>query len=918
MRGNVIMVLAALIKEFNMYKPELGYDELLFSMVFFLNENGDIQYFVPDINTANSISPDIVFLVSYIKQVGKITKDEYIIPHSCFDFVLNKLKKLDCICYINPDNILSISPQYSSPDIRIKPVDDDNVLVEIDEGFEIISGRINNYTIYDNTLFLLPEDFPIDFFRQLGGKNKTIDKEILPSELENGYIPGLISKMRQREKNAKTIQLKPEITIEVCKTDNKNGILFKPYLKYGEYINVLIAGKYEYGENYTVFKNDSKYIIKRDMVTEILLRNRFKEQYPHLTCCDDGYLCSNIDSIRNLWDIFIPSLKKEYNLVFSDETLHSPVITNENINIGLQVSYNKDSGFFDFNIGFHCNQLKISLENLHKIVRREFGWLSSENTFIQIKNLPELESLFSYFENPSYKPKNENGNIQFHLKPAEAAVFSQTVSDYGNIDYSSDKFYKGLSTIMNSTDKYDFTNINDKLLPVLRNYQKDGVRWMSFLDYFRLGGILADDMGLGKTLQVLALLKICEREGTALIICPKTLIFNWYEESIKFTPDLKVLVIDGNTDEREKKIEESMKYNIVITSYPLLYRDIQCYADKEFRFCILDEAQHIKNPATDRAKAVKAIHSKSRFALTGTPLENNISDLWSIFDFAMSGFLGSMTAFSDIYQSSPQVLKKRIKPFIMRRTKKEALPELPDKIEQVHSASMSEKQLALYLSILEAVRKNVFDTIDKKGFQNSHIEILAALTKLRQVCNHPGLVDSSYMAQEGVSNKLELFEEIIEDCIGENHKILVFSQFTRMLGILAHSLENMNLRFSYLDGKTNNRGTIVKEFNENPDITIFLISIKAGGYGLNLTSADTVIIYDPWWNPMVENQAIDRTHRIGQKKAVNVYRLITRESIEEKILKLQKKKRELFENLIEGSNNPLSQLTQEDIRYILN
>jgi len=920
-----ILSLSAFINEFNMYKPEMGYNELVFSLVFVLDNYGEVRYFVPDIMTAKRISPEITFLAAYLNQVGNISNNECIIPHSCFDFVLDKLKTLDNIYYKNTANILNISPQKAAPNISVSYPDDEKAFVEIEEGFEIICGRIRNYTIYNNTLFILPDDFPVDFYRQLDGKSQLIGRGALPYELENGYVPGLIAKIRHREKTAKTVKIKPDITINVCKAANNAGILLIPVFKYGEYIQVTATGKYESGEYYTVISGDNKYMIKRDTVAEILLRDKFKTQFPHLSCRDEGYFCSDIDSIKHIWNKFIPSLKKEYDVIIED-SIDCLEFAEEHIKTDIRVSYEKDSGYFSFNIGYHCSHLEISLEELRKLVIKETDWILSGNKFIRIKNTTELENLCSYCENPSDIQTDENGRLTFELPPSEAAVFSRTISGLENASCTSDNLYENFRLALTSDGKFDFAGIENSLLPVLRNYQKDGVRWMSFLDYFGLGGILADDMGLGKTLQVLALLKAGEYNAPALVVCPKTLIFNWYDESHKFTPELKVLVVEGNPDERKSLIQSSMEYDIVITSYSLLQRDIEHYSNLKFALCILDEAQHIKNPLSERAKTVKLVQSRGRFALTGTPMENNILELWSIFDFTMPGLLGSKKSFAEKFNTnadnkltntvSLEILKKRIRPFIMRRTKKETLHELPEKIEQVHSAVMSEKQLSLYVSILEAARKKVFDTIEEKGFKSSHIEILSALTKLRQVCNHPGLVDSQYMKEKSVSSKLELFKELILDCMGENRKILVFSQFTKMLGIFSNLLEKMDVRFSYLDGATTNRGAVVKEFNENDDISVFLISIKAGGYGLNLTSADTVIIYDPWWNPMVENQAIDRTHRIGQKNTVNVYRLIARESIEEKILALQKKKQELFNALIDGGDNLSGKLTIEDIKYI--
>ena len=345
--------------------------------------------------------------------------------------------------------------------------------------------------------------------------------------------------------------------------------------------------------------------------------------------------------------------------------------------------------------------------------------------------------------------------------------------------------------------------------------------------------------------------------------------------------------------------------------------DLESYSCFRFKYCILDEAQYIKNPDSETAKSVKAIAAEIRLALTGTPMENSILELWSVYDYLMPGFLSGRREFIEQFADSPDLLRERIKPFILRRTKIEMLPELPPKISQVLNASMDHEQLGMYMAVLDSVRKSVLDIPDKKSFDKSRMQVLTALMKLRQICNHPGLVNEGYLKRKDMSAKLELFEELITESIEGGHKVLVFSQFTNMLKILADVLEENNILYSYLDGNTQHRGETIRSFTGDSEIKVFLISLKAGGYGLNLTAADTVILFDPWWNPMAEEQAIDRVYRMGQNRPVNVYRLITKGTVEEKILALQQKKRALFDTVVGENNDFIEALSWEDIRQVL-
>ena len=414
-----------------------------------------------------------------------------------------------------------------------------------------------------------------------------------------------------------------------------------------------------------------------------------------------------------------------------------------------------------------------------------------------------------------------------------------------------------------------------------------------------------------------------EKTKASLVVCSSSLSLNWQNEANKFANNLKTLVIKGTLNDRKNQIKEIDKYDLVITSYDLLKRDIDLYEklDYNFRFIIADEAQYLKNSNTQNAKSIKKIKAETRYALTGTPIENSLAELWSIFDFIMPGYLFSYRKFKNTYEmpiikgedeNTMQKLKMLIEPFVLRRTKKEVLKELPDKTVTVLNNEMCEEQRNLYINYLARAKQEVAEKVKLNGYEKSKMQILAALTRLRQICCHPGLFINDYNA--GCS-KLEQCMEIIKEAVKSGHKILLFSGYTSMFEIIEKELKNEQIRYLKLTGSTkvDERIRMVDEFNQNSEIQVFLISLKAGGTGLNLTGADMVIHYNPWWNLSTENQATDRAYRIGQKNNVQVYKLITKNSIEEKIYELQEKKSKLADNMLDTNTVFVNKLTKDDI-----
>lgn len=526
----------------------------------------------------------------------------------------------------------------------------------------------------------------------------------------------------------------------------------------------------------------------------------------------------------------------------------------------------------------------------------------------------------------------QEGRIQM---PKHRALYIDAVlKDAGEqVHVHRDNLFKGLIRNIKNVEDSDY-QIPAAQQGILRSYQRKGYRWLRTIREFGFGGILADDMGLGKTLQVITLFEALREEQQAkdvlgLVICPASLVYNWENEIHKFAPNLVTQVVIGTAKERKNLIQESGKGDIWITSYDLLKRDVEWYQNRYFDIQIIDEAQYIKNASTKVAKAVKNISSGTRFALTGTPIENRLSELWSIFDYLMPGLLFTYKKFKEDLEShivagingeekketkEAKRLKNMVRPFILRRLKGDVLKDLPKKLENVVYAKMEGKQSRLYKAHIQRLKENLQGQTNKEYNQNK-IQILAELTRLRQICCDPELCYEDY---DGGSAKLSVCMELLEEVISGNHKVLVFSQFTTMLDKLAKELELRHINYYKLTGQTKKeqRLEMAQAFNQN-EVPVFLISLKAGGTGLNLTGADMVIHYDPWWNQAAQNQATDRAHRIGQKNVVTVFKMITAESIEEKILALQEKKKDLADQIISDQGMSESSLSREDLLEIL-
>ncbi len=570
--------------------------------------------------------------------------------------------------------------------------------------------------------------------------------------------------------------------------------------------------------------------------------------------------------------------------------------------------------WFDVEIDIKFGDESVKLSDIKKAIKNKSNFvLLSDGTYGM---LPEdwLAKFERYFRAGEVSKNNiKVSKLKFHLIDELFADLDQSEI----IEEITEKKQKLLS----------FNEIKETIVPkqitaTLRDYQKEGLNWLNFLNEFKWGGILADDMGLGKTLQVIAFLKQIEKEShkVNLIVVPTTLIFNWETEFQKFAPSTKVFYYYG--PQRERNIDVLKKQNIVITSYGTLVNDIDLFQKIKFNYVILDESQAIKNPNSLRYKSVCLLKAENRIVCTGTPIENNTFDLYAQFSFLNPGFFGSQNAFKENFsipidkEKSEEVameLQKMINPFIIRRTKEQVVKELPPKTESILYCTMGEEQMKIYTAYRNKYRDYILKKMDDNGLEKSKLFVLEGLLKLRQICDSPEMLsDSEYYGNESIKIK-ELLNHI-ENKTGK-HKILIFSQFVSMLKLIKNALDTSKIKHEYLDGSCNTkqRQESVENFQNNNDVRVFLISLKAGGFGLNLTAADYVYIVDPWWNPAVENQAIDRCYRIGQDKNVFAYRMICKDTIEEKIMTYQNSKKQLAENIIQTDESILKSINREDI-----
>ena len=584
--------------------------------------------------------------------------------------------------------------------------------------------------------------------------------------------------------------------------------------------------------------------------------------------------------------------------------------------------------YFDVSYDYEVGSGSISERDIQRALMKGDSFIERNGRTILL-DADAIQQAREVFEDCAVGAGDKPGT--FRMSGLYGSYVESSLNALDGIDIEATPSWMEKAKQQNEQESVQPVELSPKLKGTLRAYQREGVNWLRFLEARSFCGILADEMGLGKTIQTLAWVQLdrinkIEQPLPALIVCPTSLVENWKEEANKFTPNLKVLLLHGT--DRHRKWKNIEKHDIVITSYALMRRDIEKHLEYTYSIAILDEAQHIKNRATQNAVAAKKIKADHRLVLSGTPIENGVADLWSIMDFLMPGYLGSHKDFREFYElpilnGGPDgdyvqaKLRRKLHPFLLRRLKKHVAKDLPPKIERIAPCKLTQDQHKVYTQLLEVARSKISNMVATDGFNKSRMEILSTLLRLRQTCCHIDLLKLDGVSSKHPSAKMELFFELLNEALDSKHRVLVFSQFTSMLAILKKEMDARDLKYCYLDGSTKDRQDVVKKFNKNHDIPVFLMSLKAGGTGLNLTGADMVIHFDPWWNPAVEAQATDRAHRIGQKRTVYSVKLVTKGTVEEKVVALQQRKQGVIDATLTTDEQVMQKLTWEDVQELL-
>lgn len=791
-----------------------------------------------------------------------------------------------------------------------------NLNLELDSGdYKLSVGNLDKYifldsdykyVIYDRTLYVIPEVYSrvIETMQNYGINQFSFKKDKV-----NTFKDGLLKRVKDNiniseEIDDIVISGKPDVSLYFDLLRDKIKCDIK--LKYkDDVINY-------FDENTSVVRDEEE----ENKVIEDLLSNNFQIE-------NKKFSLEDIDNIGNFLSNGIIGLKDKYNIYTSKKIDNMSIINSSKVKSNFSIG--KDGIMsYDFSLdNIELDELDSVLSSLK--ANKKYYKLKDGN-LINLEENEQLKELNNLVSDLELKGKDLiNGSVEI---PKYRAFYIDSLkhNKYKSINTSST-----FENFINNFKKYQNTEIDltKKDEKILRNYQKDGVKWLYTLYKCDLGGILADEMGLGKSIQTIYFIKQIikeKKDAKIIIVCPTALVYNWVNEFDKFGSELKYVAVAENKVRRLEVINDFDKYNIFITSYGLIRNDNDEYEDKQFDLCIIDEAQAIKNYQAGMTREVKKIKANTKIALTGTPLENSILELWSIFDFVLPGYLNSIMKFKEKYGISDidedslsklQLLNYQIKPFILRRKKSEVSKDLPDKIENNIYLELPEMQKALYIKELNSTKKEMDDLIAKEGFTKARFKILQLLMKLRQICVDPSVLYNDYKYD---SIKIEKLIEIVKNYVLDGHKILIFSSFKRVVDKVEKLFKKENISSYVISGEVKGkvRTELVDKFNTD-DTNCFLITLKSGGTGLNLTSADVVIHLDIWWNPQVENQATDRAHRIGQKNNVSVIRLITKGTVEERILELQTKKRILSDNLIEGKDDStlINSISEEEMHNLL-
>lgn len=838
-------------------------------------------------------------------------RQELVVSQNMLCKLLRLAEGLHCDIILRDKKMENMEIMCSNPKLSMELQMEDEVLSLHDMGQEPIISICEDGSIlcYQGGIYLPDMEFLANlrpFFTTLFGKKQSelefrgenmgsFIEKVLPviKKTMNIQVPEKIKDHYIVE------QLQPKLYFDIDRSRQRPVLVARMIFAYGEHeVNPLQD------------EHKGSYILVRDREEEEQLLRLMYDK--HFSVRREQFVLTKEDEIFQLMTEGIQDLCRQFEVFYSKEYKANSIKKVGMLSAGIRLNTDINLLEMDVNYG-HIPKEELrdffrSIKLKKKYYRLKSG--AFVNLMTEDKQIDELRDLLSIGE------VTEDNKIAF----SQTAVMEVDELLPHTQRITRDAGYKQLLEDLKNPDKTNW-ELPNGMEDILRPYQITGYRWLCSLAHYGMGGILADDMGLGKTLQTITY--VLANPGTrTLIVCPTSLAYNWQDEFSKFAPQIATQIISGTPQERADLMRQNTDVPVWITTYPLIRKDVDLYKAQIFDACFIDEAQFIKNPTSLGAKAVKAVQAKHRFALTGTPIENTLSELWSIFDFVMPGFFGRYRQFEECYEKpilrdhdsvQMQKLRRKIRPFVLRRMKKEVLTELPDKIETRRMAEMGAKQRKIYESYLARIQMELAGDEENTPGGN-RMQVLAALTRLRQICCHPATFASNY---HGGSGKLDLLMEQLPDILEGGHSVIVFSQFTSMLSIIAHELKQRNIPFFYLAGSTSaqERKREVKEFNRG-EVKVFLISLKAGGTGLNLTGADTVIHFDPWWNPAVEDQATDRAYRIGQKKKVQVIKYVMKDSIEEKIYELQKRKKQLSDQLIQAGESFVTQLTMEEIKEL--
>lgn len=782
--------------------------------------------------------------------------------------------------------------------------------------YDIIEGKEYTYLLMNNILYQCDNNFKETVLKLLQVFRSNFTNHIVFPKNELLQLFSIVlPKVRDK------IEIDNLNSEEIEKYIPKE-LFVKVYLDYNEKNYITLDIKFVYGEQEFNPLLEQDINIPRDIAKEDEILELFRKSGFMLEVEKARLILVKEEAIYQFLTEDIENYMKKFEVLATDNFKKKEIKQPKIGNLGIKIENNLlniDLAGLDFDI----SELKEMMQKYH--LKKKYHRLK-DGSFLNLEKSETIEFINNLTQGMDIRYQElEKGQIKLPIY--RSLYLDRILENMKTTNITKNSSYQELIHKVEEKDFKEQIELPKDLKATLRNYQKIGYEWLKVLDEYKFGGILADDMGLGKTIQLITVvLNYIQKEDkpkSSIVVCPSSLSLNWQNEIQKFAPSLKTIVIHGNAIEREKQIKSIPKYNLVITSYDLLKRDIDIYKklDYEFKYIIADEAQYIKNNNTQNARSIKEIKAQTKYALTGTPIENSLSELWSIFDFIMPGYLFGYNKFKETFEipiirdedeNAIRKLKKLIEPFILRRMKEEVLLELPDKTITVLNNEMQEEQQKIYLSYLQKAKNEALEEINNNGLEKSQIKILALLMRLRQICCHPALFLNDYKEE---SSKLIQCLEVIKDAVDSGHKILLFSSYTGIFPIIESRLQKEKIKYYKLTGQTKvgERIKLVDEFNENKDIKVFLISLKAGGTGLNLIGADMVIHYDPWWNLSAENQATDRTYRIGQKKNVQVYKLITKNSIEERIYELQERKAKLIDNMLSTNETFINRLSKEEI-----